>query len=284
MLRTLDASMLNLPYSVTELAPLAAKYGMQAITATSAVTDDPAAGKEALTVLKDHGLTWGLMPLTADYYHWGVDDDAFEKALEKLRRRAEAAEKLGITHAYNHIWPTSPFEFDKAFEWNVKRVSAVTQVLKDHGVHYGLEFLGTHELRSWQKHEFVHSIAGVLAIADAAGGDAGIAFDTFHWYTSNHAAQDDLMLMAQHIDRLVAVHLNDAVAEVPFDGQQDMVRRLPLETGAIDSKRVLNVLKALPNDALYMIEPFEPWRTRFHDMTAEEGVRTAAEIFAKLES
>ena len=25
----------------------------------------------------------------------------------------------------------------------------------------GLEFLGPHELRTWQKHEFVHSLAGV---------------------------------------------------------------------------------------------------------------------------
>lgn len=284
MFRTLDASMLNLPCSVTELAPLAAKYGMQAITATPDVVDDPACGKEALAALRDHGLTWGLLPMTADYYHWDVDDDAFHKALERLRRRAEAAEKLGITHAYNHIWPTSPFEFDKAFEWNVERVRAVTRILNDHGVHYGLEFLGTHELRTWQKYEFVHSVAGVLAIADAAGGNAGIAFDTFHWYTSNHAAQDDLMFMAQHISRLVAVHLNDAVAEAPFDEQQDMVRRLPLETGAIDSRRVLSVFKALPNDALYMIEPFEPWRTRFREMTAEEGVRTAADVFARLEA
>lgn len=284
MFRTLDASMLNLPYSIPELAPLAAACGMQAISAPAEVVDDERAGREAAAIMRDLGLSWGLLPMTADYYHWDLDDAAFDRALEKLRRRADAAQRLGITHAYNHIWPTSPLEFDAAFEWNVKRVRAVTTILSDAGVHYGLEFLGTHELRTWQKHEFVHSIAGVLAVADAAGGKAGIAFDTFHWYTSNHAAQDDLLLMAQHTERLVAVHLNDAVAEAPYDRQQDMVRRLPLETGVIDARRALSCLKARENDALYMIEPFEPSRTRFHALSAEAAVREAAEIFARLEA
>ena len=283
MFRTLDASMLNLPHSIPELAPLAAAAGLEAISATPNLFADEAAAREAAAIMRDHGLSWGLMPMNADFYHWGLDDDAFAAALEALRRRAEIAERLGIRHAYNHVWPTSPFEFDQAFEWNVRRVRAVTTVLNDHGIHYGLEFLGTHELRTWQPHEFVHSIAGVVSIADAAGGVAGVAFDTFHWYTSNHAAPDDLMWMAQHTDRLVAVHLNDAVPEAAFDAQQDMVRRLPLETGVIDARRVLRCFKAHPNDALYMIEPFEPSRTRFHAMSAADAVREAADIFARLE-
>ena len=284
MIRTLDASMLNLPYSIPELAPLAAAHGIEGLSAPAEVLEDERAGAEAAAVMKDLGLKWGLMPMTADFYHWGLDDAAFDEALERLRRRAEKARKLGITHAYNHVWPTTPLEFDEAFEWTVKRVRAVSTALNDQGIHYGLEFLGPHELRTWQPHEFVHSIAGVMAIADAAGGIAGIAFDTFHWYCSNNGAPDDLMLMVQHIDRLVAVHLNDAVAGVPYNLQRDMQRRLPLETGVIDSRRILSCLKAQPNDALYMIEPFEPHRTRFHDMSAEEAVRAAAEVFARLEA
>ncbi len=282
MIRTLDASMLNLPYSVLELAPLAAACGIAAVSAPAEVVDDERAGAEAAALLRDLGLVWGLLPMTADYYHWDLDDDAFERALEKLRRRADAARRLGIRHAYNHIWPTSPFEFDAAFEWNVKRVRAVAAVLSDAGIHYGLEFLGPHELRTWQKYEFVHSISGVLAIADAAGGQAGIAFDTFHWYTSNNAAQDDLLLMAQHPERLVAVHLNDAVPGIPYDRQQDRQRRLPLETGVIDARRVLARLNARENNALCMIEPFEPSRTRFHGMSAEAAVHEVAGIFERL--
>ena len=63
-----------------------------------------------------------------------------------------------------------------------------------------------------------------------------------------------------------------------------MQRRLPLESGVIDTAGILRRFKASANDALYMIEPFEPGRTRFRAMSAEEAVRSAAEIFAKLEA
>lgn len=284
MIRTLDASMLNLPYSIAELAPLAAKHGIQALSATPDILDDESAAKEAAAIMRDNGLRWGLMPMTADFYFWDLDDEKFDHALKALTRRAKIAEKLGVTHAYNHVWPTSPREFDENFEWHVKRVRAVSTILNDHGVRYGLEFLGPHELRTWQPHEFVHSLAGVLSIADAAGGIAGIAFDTFHWYCSTNGCPDDLLYMAQHTDRLVAVHLNDAVPGVPFDQQKDMQRRLPMETGVINSRDILARFMAKPNDALYMIEPFEPGRTNFHAMSAETAVRTAAEIFARVEA
>ena len=94
---------------------------------------------------------------------------------------------------------------------------------------------------------------------------------------------DDLLWMANHTERLVAVHLNDAVAGMPFNKQRDMQRRLPMETGVINTHDILRRFRASSNDALYMIEPFEPGRTRFHAMTAEEAVTTAAEVFAALE-
>lgn len=282
MIRTLDASMLNLPHSLRELAPLCRQYGIQAISATGEILDDEKAAAEAAAVMQENGLLWGLMPMPADFYHWELDDEQFEQALKVLERRAVVAEKLGVKHAYNHVWSSSPRPFDENFEWHIRRVAAVSDILSAHGVHYGLEFLGPHELRGWQPYEFVHSLSGVLALADAAGGKAGIAFDTFHWYTSGNGCMDDVLLMQQHPERLVALHMNDAVAGVTFDKQQDMQRRLPMETGVIDSRDILRRFEATGSNALYMIEPFEPSRTLFNKMTADEAVRTAAEIFARL--
>ncbi len=284
MIKTLEASMLNLSVGLKELAPLCPAVGIQALSATRAILEDEKQGAEAAAILKDNGLTWGLMPMPADFYHWDLDDAAFDEALKTLAKHAAAAEKLGVTHAYNHVWSSGPREFDENFAWHVDRVSKVSTILHDHGVQYGLEFLGPHELRTWQKHEFVHSLAGVVAIADAAGGKAGVAFDTFHWYCSNNGCKDDLLWMAQHADRLVALHMNDGVAGVPYDEQKDMQRRLPMETGVIDTRAILNLFKAHENNALYMIEPFEPWRARFNAMTAEEAVAKAAEVFAALEA
>lgn len=283
MIKSLEASMLNLPYSVEVLAPLCAQHGIEAIGCTRDILGDEKRAAEVGAMVKDLGLKWGLMPMPADFYHWDLDEEAFEQALVTLAKEAAVAEKLGATHAYNHVWSSGPRVFDENFEWHVNRVRRITDILSDHGVHYGLEFLGPHELRSWQQHEFVHSLAGVLAIADAAGGKAGIAFDTFHWYTSNNGCMDEVLYMVQHADRLVALHMNDAVPGRTFDQQKDMERRLPMETGIIDTRDILARFKAAGNDALYMIEPFEPARTRFHDMTPEAAVAEAAAVFARLE-
>lgn len=282
MIRTLEMSMLNIPHSVYDIAPLAARNGFEAVGITPDLMKDEATAMEANAFIRDHGLTWGLLPMCADFYFWDLDDNAFADGLKELTRRAKIAEKIGIRHAYNHVWPTSFREFDENFDWHVKRVRAVSDVLADHGVRYGLEFLGPHELRKWQKHEFVHSLAGVLAIADAAGGKTGVAFDTYHWYCSSAGLPDDVLYMTQHADRLVAVHLNDAPAGVAVPEQKDMQRCLPMTTGVIDSAAILAGFMKHNPDALYMIEPFEPTRTIFNAMTAEDAAKAAGEAMAKV--
>ncbi len=283
MIRTLDASMLGLSCSVEEAAPWAAKYGFQAVSASRAVLEDREMGKRTAAALMEHGLSWGLMPMPADFYHWDLSDAAFQQALETLRREADLARILGVTHAYNHVWSSSPRPFEENFEWTVKRIRAVNGILAENGVSYGLEFLGPHELRSMQKYEFIHSLSGALALADAAGGGVGIAFDVYHWYCSQNGAWDDVMLMEQQIDRLVAVHLSDAVEGRKVEEQKDMERRLPLETGIIDAKGVLSRFSRHKSDALYVVEPFDPWKSRFREMETEKAVRLASAALSRVE-
>ena len=283
MYTVLDASMLGIPRSLAELAALCAARGIAGLSAPAAILDDPRAGAEAAAMMRDLGLQWGLMPMTADFYAWDLEDDAFEAALRALEARACAAEKLGVRWAYNHVWSSSPRPFDENFDWHVRRVARVSRVLADHGIRYGLEFLGPHELQRLQPHPFVHTLAGVLAIADAAGGVAGFAFDTFHWYCGTNGDRDDLLYAVQHADRLVALHLNVAVAGVAHDQQRDMERRLPLETGVIDAKAVCARFRAAGYAGPCMIEPFEPARTRFAAMSAEEAVDAAGAVFRKLD-
>lgn len=283
MIRTLDPSMLNLPQPIEELAPLAAQYGFQAVSATPQVLADKTAAERGYAALREHGLSWGLMPMPADFYHWDLDDTAFEKSLEALRRQAHTARALGVAHAYNHVWPCSPRTFDENFQWVVERVRAVNGILRENGIRYGLEFLGPHELRGWAEHPFIHSLAGALAIAEAAGDGVGIAFDVYHWYCSTGGALDDVLLMERHMDRLVAVHLSDGVPGRNFTQQKDMDRRLPGETGVINAKAVLTRFRSHPSSALYMAEPFKPWGDRLHDMPAEDAVKTVSEALAKVE-
>ena len=283
MIKSLETSMLNIGHDIRTLAPLCAKYGIEAIGAPQTIFDDEKAREEIAAVMRDNGLKWGLLPMPTDFYFWGVDDDAFNTALKELERRAVIAEKLGITHAYNHVWPSSFREFDENFEWHVNRVRQVAHTLSEHSVHYGLEFLGPHELRTLQPKRFVNSLSGVVAIADAAGGEAGIVFDSYHWFCSHNGDMGDALWMAEHIDRLVAFHMNDAVEGLSYSEQQDMVRRLPMETGIIDTKALYARFDKPGNTALCMIEPFQPACGHFGTLTPEEAVREAAEVFSRVE-
>ena len=74
MIRTLDTSMLNLPHSYRELAPLAAEHGMQAISIPASLLEDAKSATEETAWLNSLGLGWGLLPLPADFYHWRIHD------------------------------------------------------------------------------------------------------------------------------------------------------------------------------------------------------------------
>ena len=284
MIKSLETSMLGISHDLRELAPYCVKYGIEAIGAQGALFQDEKTAADMAAVMEHYGLKWGLLPMPADFYFWDLSDEAFDAAIVELERRAVIGEKLGIRHAYNHVWSSGSRPFDENFEWHVKRVRKVAHTLSEHGIHYGLEFLGPHELRTLAPHPFVHSLSGVLAIADAAGGEAGIAFDAYHWYCSNNGDAGDMLWMETHPDRLVAFHMNDAVPGLPYNEQKDMVRRLPMDSGIIDTRGLLARFNKPGCDALYMIEPFQPAAGYFGTLSPEEAVRQAAEVFARVEN
>ena len=94
---------------------------------------------------------------------------------------------------------------------------------------------------------------------------------------------DDVLLMEQEIERLVAVHVSDGMLGRSFDQQRDIERRLPGVTGVIDAKAVLARFRSHPCSALYMVEPFDIWRAKLGAMEAEEAVRAVSEALARVE-
>lgn len=282
MIKSFEFSMIGVSHDVRELLPYCAENGFEAIGVPAKIFEDEKAALELDALVKGHGLRWGLLPMPADFYFWDLGDEEFEKALKELEHRAKLAEKLGIRHGYNHVWSSGSRSFDENFQWHVDRVRKVTHILREHGVHYGLEFLGPHELRSFAPHPFVHSLSGVLAIADAAGGDAGIAFDAHHWFCSHNGDMGDVLWMQSHIDRLVAFHMNDAVAGVPFDEQKDMIRRLPMETGVVNTRELYRRFDRPECTALCMIEPFQPAGKYFGSLSPERALKEAGEVLSRV--
>ena len=182
MYQVLDVRLLKIPGTVEELAPLAREYGFDGLDVPEAILGDEKKAESAQAAMKENGLKWGLLPTPVDFFDETIDEKKFEEALEIQKRWAQLGEKIGVKYAYNHIWPSSSREFDENFEWHVKRLEKLQEVFVNHGIQYGFEFLGPKELRVRHPHPFVHTISGVLSIADAAGGKTGFLFDTYHWY------------------------------------------------------------------------------------------------------
>jgi sugar phosphate isomerase/epimerase len=283
MYKTLDAAMLGIPGTIQELAPLAVKYGFEGINLPKAALLDPRAADEAMACARDHGLKWGLLQTPADFFAEDLGDDAFEAALATLATWAAVGERLGVAYAYNHVWPSSASRpFAANFDWHVQRLARIQAVLGDHGIRYGLEFLGPYELRTAHQHAFVHTIAGVLAIADAAGGQAGFLFDVYHWYCGSRRL-DDLYFAAQHTDRMVNLHLNDGLAGKAPDEQLDLTRALPMTNGVIDAAMIYRVFQQSGYQGPVMCEPMRPTTVRFATAPAEQSVAEVAEAFRRVE-
>ncbi|MBR6763849.1 MAG: hypothetical protein IKM13_08895, partial [Clostridia bacterium] len=121
MKKILDANLLGIKGELSELAPLAKVNGFDAIGVPAGLLDNPTAAIEATKMIESLGLSWGLLPTPTDFFAENVDENAFEEALETLKRWAQLGEKMGITRSYNHVWPASHRPFEKNFEWHVRR-------------------------------------------------------------------------------------------------------------------------------------------------------------------
>lgn len=283
MYRTLDAHLLKIPGSIPELAPIAARCGFEGINVPEAILRDEHMAAEAKAAVEEYDLKWGLLPTPVDFFHEDIEGDVLEAALKTLETWATIGEKLGVKYSYNHIWPSnSKRDFAANFEWHVERLKKIQPIFAAHGITYGFEFLGPYELRVRHKHPFVHTISGVLAIADAAGGETGFMFDTYHWYCGSRRL-DDLYYAAQNCHRMVNLHLNDGVAGKAPDEQRDLVRAMPMTTGIIDAALVYRLFQENGYQGPAMCEPMTPTTDRFATTPPEQSVAEVMDAFRRVD-
>lgn len=129
MYQVLDVRLLKIPGTVEELAPLAREYGFDGLDVPEAILGDEKKAESAQAAMMENGLKWGLLPTPVDFFDETIDEKKFEEALEIQKRWAQLGEKIGVKYAYNHIWPSSSREFDENFEWHVKRLEKLQEVL-----------------------------------------------------------------------------------------------------------------------------------------------------------
>ncbi len=187
--------------------------------------------------------------------NWRGSDADYYAGLAQLPARAELAAELGCYRTTTVVGPASnEMTYQENWDFSVKRLRPVAEILKDYGHSLGLEFIGPATSRKAAKHLFAYSMDAMLGLAAAVGtGNVGLLFDTWHWYTCRSTIDDVRKLS---IADVVYVHINDAPAGIDADEQIDNIRCLPAETGVIPLTELMHVLTDIGYEGPVTPEPF----------------------------
>ena len=184
---------------------------------------------------------------------WGLpvnyrgSDAEFDESLSGLPDLAKLAANLGVHRTTTVVSPSSNDRtFQENWDFHIKRLHPVAEVLKDYGHSLGLEFIGPATSRQSAKHLFTYTMDAVLGLAAGIGtGNVGLLFDMWHWYTCRSTLDDVRKLSKEDV---VYVHINDAPAGIDPDDQIDSVRCIPAETGVIPLAELMQILDGIGYD------------------------------------
>lgn len=215
---------------------------------------------------------------------WGLpvnfrgDEETYQTDLEKLRKYALIAEELGYQRVFTWVLPFSDeLSFDQNFEFHIQRLRPIAKALEDHGCYLGLEFIGPKTSRIGHKHQFIHTVDGMLELCRAIGTkNLGLLLDSWHWYTS-YGTLDQLRELKG--EQVIYVHINDAPAGVQVDEQIDNVRCLPGETGVIDLVGFLQALEEIGYEGPVTPEPFSK---KLKEMPVIDAVKLTSQLLDKI--
>ena len=197
-------------------------------------------------------IVWGSGAVPVLFHR---DEASFQEALSNLPVIAKGYSRAQVTRTGTWISPSHPeLTYLVNFKQHSRRLREIAKVLSDHGLLFGLEYVGPRTSWSRNKHPFVHSMAETKElIADIGRGNVGFILDSWHWYTARETTENILSL---DNDDVVAVDLNDAPAGIPVEQQIDNRRALPMATGVIDLKGFLSSLVQIEYDGPIRAEPF----------------------------
>lgn len=182
-----------------------------------------------------HGLRFGGWGLG----DWRSADKAKSDAsLEDLKALAPIAAELKADSCATWLMPSSDLPLMDNWRFHVERLKPQAQVLADHGLRLGLEFVAPHHLRRKSRHEFVFTPGLMLELAADVGPNVGLLVDCFHVHCAGVPMSDVADLPRE---KVVLAHLNDAPEGQIWD-VNDGVRLLPGE-GAIDAAAFLSALR-----------------------------------------
>ncbi len=263
-----------------EMIGIAHQHGFESLQPNSGflASLDDGQRKEFTAELSEKNLKWGAAGLSVDFRD---TEEKFREGLAELPKHAAALKAAGATRAGTWIKPFhESLHYLANFRQHVSRLREITKIYNDHGIRFGLEYVGTKDLWTKTNHSFVHTMAETKElIAEVDQPNLGFVLDSWHWYTAGETA-DDIRTLTN--DDVVVCDLNDAPKGIPVEEQLDNQRELPAATGVIDIKSFLEALADIGFDGPVRAEPFnKPLNELENDPAAKataDAIRKAIEV------
>lgn len=255
--------------------PLAVKYGYDGIIIDIAEESkkDPARFRETL---EKNRLKNGGFGLPVDFRQ---SEDKFAEGMKILPRCCDFARKTGANRCITWIIPSSEtLDYKSNFELHKTRLTKAAKVLEDHGIRFGLEFVGPPGERKGKKHGFIHNLDTLNELIGAIGtSNLGYLLDVWHWDLAGQTYADFKKIRGK--EQIVMVHINDAPRGIAPDEQKDLVRELPGATGILKIADFMKGLGELGYDGPVYVEPFyAPFKT----MPFEDALKEAKAAMDKV--
>lgn len=247
--------------SFLEFVDLAARHGFAGVDMGLGGAQKAIEQLGSVDALKAYFAEKQVVPATFGLdVDWRRDEETFRTGLASLPEKAAFAQSIGLTRCCTWMLPATD---DTPEEWinrTAQRFSEVATIFADHGIRFGLEWVGPHHLRAGGvnatgANNAVYTLPTTLALIEKIGkANIGLLVDSYHCYTTGVTESD---LAALTDAQIVHVHINDAPKGVGPEGARDGERVLPGE-GEIDLAAFLRGLKASGYTGYIAVEVLSP--------------------------
>ncbi len=272
MFKNLSTEGLGVAGRQSELIELALSFGFQGIDLDLADFQNQVKTHgiaHARRLLDSARLKFGPFPLPLV---WDDSDEVYQQGARELPDLLKLAADMGMKRAVTTLSPANDLRpYHENFEFHRRRLAEVGELLAPHGIQLGVGFVsgGSPQNRAYQ---FIQSFeAAVLLVSMVRATNVGLVFDAWQMHATGGSLNDLQKLGGQ---RITAVYLSDAPADVPPAELKPTQRLLIGETGTIDSSAVLTRVAELGFDG-----PVTPRidRSQTKGMRREQLVKLAGE-------
>ena len=243
MYRNLNPLSIGISGRQSELIELALTYGFKGISADVVDLVRRAVDYDVEHVCRFHKsakVEIGTFELPST---WRGPEDQFQAFLKRdLESYIEIARELGAQRAVLSIEPGSDLlPYHENFEQHRQRLAEIAAKLSAADIALGLGLRAARPVRQNFAYQFIFQPEDLITLIKSIAGDnVGLWFDAWNWKVGGGTLAQ---LQEWPVDRLVAVELSDAPAELDLAEIGEDQRLLPGAGGAIDAQSIVNYLR-----------------------------------------